>query len=233
MRADGGRAPHGVKNNPCMSLLSRLRRHFGINVVQVMERELGQAAASPFRGQDGIECRVLSEQETLAFATDPALELNAAWVRAAFAGGGVCLGAVHAGRLIAYTWLAYVDTQYAKRVWVRVGGAFRYSYKSFVRLEHRGRRIIQALHALADRPDLRGGRRYALNFVDAANPASFAALRRAGSRTIGYVGYAKCFGRLLAVRSPGVRRAGIWIYDPAPARIAARMRPCPSPESSA
>lgn len=216
-----------------MSLLSRMRRYFGINVLQVLQRELGETAASAACGLGGVECRVLSEPETLAYATDPALELKAGWVRDAFARGGVCLGAVHAGRLIAYTWLAYADTQYTKRVWIRFDGAFRYSYKSFVRPEHRGQRIVQALHALADHPLLRCGRRRALNLVDLDNHASFAALRRAGSRTIGYVGYAKCFGRLLVLHTPGARRAGIRIYDPAPSRIAARMRACPSPESSA
>lgn len=216
-----------------MRLLSRLRRHLGINFLQVLQRDLGEAAATGPCGHEGIECRMLSEAEALAFATDPALELKPSWVRDAFARGSVCLGAVHAGRLIAYTWLAYSDTEYARRVWVRFGGGFRYSYKSFVRPEHRGRRIVQALHALADHPLLRSGRRHALNLVDAANRPSFAALRRAGSRTVGYVGYAKCFGRLIAFHSPGARRAGIRIYDPAPARIAARMRACPSPESSA
>lgn len=220
-----------------MSLASRMRRYLGINVVRVLQRELGCAAlgyvAQP-RCARNIECRVLSEQEALGFASDPQLELTPPWVRNAYAGGGVCIAAIESGRLLGYTWLAFGVTRYAGGVSIRFDGRFRYSYKSFVRPECRGQRIAQALHALADRPDLRRGRSYALNFVELDNHPSLAALERAGSRTLGYAAYAKCFGMVVAVRSPAVKRAGIQLYgrrfyEYIWARIAARIRAWPTP----
>src|SRR5688572_1913890 len=191
-----------------MNLASCLRRYFGIHILRVLVRELGTAAA-PAPLEDGIECRLLTEREVLDFAVEPALQLDAAWIRNAFANGGACLGALQAGRLIGYNWLAYADTQYARGVWLRLQVPFRYSYKTFVRPEYRGRRIAQALHALADQSELRRGRFLAVNLVDACNHASLAALRRTGSRTLGWIGFSKCLGVVLAFHSPGVRRAGL------------------------
>src|SRR4051812_24514994 len=171
-----------------MSLASRMRRYLGINVLRVLQRELGTAAqgyaALGYAGHPqcarNIECRVLSEQEALQFSNDPQLELTPAWVCNAYAAGGVCIGAIEGGRLIGYTWLAFGVTRYASGVSVRFDARFRYSYKSFVRPEFRGQRIAQALHALADQPDLRRGRSHALNFVEIDNHPSRAALERAG-----------------------------------------------------
>jgi hypothetical protein len=215
-------------------LLPRARRYLGMNFLHVMQHDVGaasRAAGAPRK----VECRELSEDEVLAFAADPALELDPQWVRGAFARGAVCLGALQNGRLLGYNWLAYGDTAYAAGVWIELDDSLRYSHKSFVRPEHRGQRIIQDLHALADRPELWRGRRASVNFVDADNFASLAALERAGARTLGYASYARIFGALIAFRSPGLRRAGIRLCAPPPARIADTMQAWPdrSPRSSA
>jgi len=89
-----------------------------------------------------------------------------------------------------------------------------------VRPECRGRRILQALNALADRPELRRSQHFAVAFVNADNHASLAAFERSGSRRIGFIAYVKCFGAVLALRSPGVKRAGVTFY-----RLEARSRP--------
>jgi GNAT superfamily N-acetyltransferase len=215
-----------------MELVSCMRRYLGMNVVRVLQRELG---ATPVPGASGnIECRILSEEQVLGFAFDPQLELSPCWIRNAYAHGGVCVGALERSRLVGYTWLAFEDTQYTAGVWIGLDAKYRYSYKSFVRPAYRGQRIAQALHALADDPSLRRGRRFAVNFVDLDNHRSIAALQRAGSRSIGYAAYAKCFGVVLALRSPALRRAGVRFYGSTPRRIAARMRawPTPTPGSS-
>jgi GNAT superfamily N-acetyltransferase len=209
-----------------MRLVSCMRRYAGINILRVLQRDLGGAARVPCTRRN-IECRVLSEHELVAFALDPQLELDHAWVRNAYASGGVCLGALEDRRLLGYTWLAFRDTPYTRGVWIGFDSKFRYSYKSFVRPQYRGQRIAQALHALADEPELRRGRCLAVNVIDVDNLASRAALERAGSRTIGYAAYAKCFGVLIALRSPALRRAGISFYRPTRARI--RMRAWPTP----
>jgi len=211
-----------LRGSPARRLLPRARRYLGMNFLRVMQHEIGDAARAA-GGPRALECRELAEPEVLAFAADPALELDAQWVRGAFARGAVCLGALQQGRLLGYNWLAYGDTPYAEGVWVELDPSLRYSHKSFVRPECRGQRVIQGLHALADRPALWRGRRASVNFVEADNFASLAALQRAGARTLGYATYTKIFGALLAFRSPGLRRAGIRLYAPRPAGIADRM----------
>jgi len=189
-------------------LMSRLRRHLGINVVRVFERELGQAARIE-SSCPSLECRVLSEAETEAHCGDAELELNQAFIRAAYANGGVCLGAFAEGRMVGYNWLAYSVTLIAEGVCVEFGPVFRYSYKSFVRPAYRGRRIVQALHYLADQPALRAGRTRAMNFVHTDNLSSIASLEHAGSRTVGYAAFVRCFGLVLSLSSAGAKRCGV------------------------
>jgi hypothetical protein len=223
-----------LKGSLARRLLPRARRYLGMNFLHVMKHDVGDASRVALP-QQRLECRELSEDEVLGFAADPALDLDAQWVRAAFARGAICLGALEGGRLLGYNWLAYGDTPYAAGVWIELDPSLRYSHKSFVRPEYRGQRIIQALHALADRPQLWRDRRSSVNFVDADNFASLSALQRAGARTLGYATYAKIFGAVIAFRSPGLRRAGIRLCAQPPARIADTMQAWPdrSPRSSA
>jgi GNAT superfamily N-acetyltransferase len=207
-------------------LLPRMRRYLGVNFLRVMQYECGDGGGIP-RSERNAECRVLSEDEVLAFAVDPELELDEQWVRGAFARGAVCLGAVDSGRLLGYAWLAFCDTPYARGVWIHLDPDMRYLHKSFVRPGYRGQRIIHALHAFADRPELWRGRHASVNFVEADNFASLAALQRVGSRTLGYAAYARIFGAVVAFRSLGVRRAGIRLSAPPPAGAADRMAAWP------
>ena len=193
--------------------MSRLRRHLGLNVVRVFERALGQAACIESPCPD-LECRVLSEADAADQCGDAELELDEAFVHAAYANGGVGLGAFVAGRLVGYNWLAYAPTPIAEGVCVEFGPALRYSYKSFVRPAYRGLRIVQALHHLADQPALRAGRTRAMNFVHTDNLPSIASLERAGSRAAGYALFLRCFGRVLSFSSAGARRCGVRFIAP-------------------
>ncbi|HEX6266969.1 MAG TPA: hypothetical protein VFZ81_08725 [Burkholderiales bacterium] len=196
----------------------------GIHVLRVMQHEYGDGGVVP-RSHRNVACRVLGEEEVLAFAVDPALELDEQWVRSAFARGALCLGAVENGRLLGYTWLGFRDTPCAAGVWIALDASLRYAHRSFVRPGYRRQRIVQALRALAERPEQWRGRRASVS-VDEARP---------GASTLGYAACATIFGILIALRSPGLRRAGIRFYAPPPARIADRMQAWPdrSPHSSA
>lgn len=199
-------------------LLPRLRRYIGVNVVLVLRRVLAGAPRVPCARAD-LECRPLGEAEALALAADPRLELSEQWIRQAYARDCICLGALVHGQLLGYTWLAFGDTPYEDRVWIGFDERLRYSYKSFVRPECRGERIMQSLHAVADRPELRRGRHFTVTFVNADNEASLAALERSGSRRIGFAVYARWFGLVLAYRSSGLKRAGISLYKPTRASL--------------
>ncbi len=192
-------------------LLPRLRRYMGVNVVFVLRRA---HAGEPRRVAlpSGLECRPLSEEEALAFAADPQLELSAEWVRAAYAREHLCVGALLHGALLGYTWLAFGDTAYEGGIWAGFQERLRYAHKSFVRPECRGQRILRALHARADRPELCRGRHFTVAFVNGDNGRSLAAFERSGFRVVGHAAYLKCFGALFVFRSAGVKRAGITLY---------------------
>jgi GNAT superfamily N-acetyltransferase len=201
-----------LKNFIAERFLTRARRHLGMNFVRVLQHGVGDAVKSAGRRHPRVACRVLSEGEALAFAADPALRLSRQWVRAAYARGAVGLGAMQDGRLVGYTWLAYSDTPYDSTVWCALKPGLRYTYKSFVRPEYRGQRIIQALYAFADRPELWRGRRASLYLVNSDNLASLASLERIGCRSLGHVTYARIFDSVIAFHSPELRRAGIHLY---------------------
>lgn len=206
--------------------MRRLRLRHGVHVFRIYLRPLGQAARIPC--PDDVSVRLLEEGEVLAHCADPRMDLREAQVRGAFARGNRCLGAFIEGRLVGYNWLAYGPTPHLGGVWARFGEALRYSYKTYVHPDFRGRRIAQALHAFADDPALREGKRYALNFVDIDNLPSFAALERSGSRIAGYAGYLLWCGRMIAFRSPGASRHGFAFYRPGASAPTQRIAPIAS-----
>lgn len=190
------------------------RRYLGMGFLRVMSYGIGDAARAAGERRD-VVCRELSEQEVLELAEeDAALRLPVPWVRAAFGRGAICVGALRDGHLIGYTWFSYGDTPYSPEVWVSFPPAMRYSCKGFVRPEHRGQRILQALHAFADRPELWRGRRKSVSLVDADNFSSLTALARAGARMLGHATYARIFGAIVAWHSPGLLRAGVCVSAP-------------------
>lgn len=194
-------------------LLPCARRYLGMGFLRVMEYRIGDAARAAGERRD-VVCRELSEPEVLAFAEDATLRLAAPWVKAALGRGAICVGALRGAHLIGYTWFSFGDTPYSPGVWVSFPPAVRYSCKGFVRPEHRGQRILQALHAFADRPELWRGRRASVSLVDADNFSSLTALARAGARMLGHATYARIFGAVVAWHSPGLLRAGVCVSAP-------------------
>jgi hypothetical protein len=206
----------------------------GIHRLRVLQYELGEGGGIP-RSHRNAECRLLTEEEALAFAVDPALGLEEQWIRDAFARGELCLAALDGGQLLGYAWLAFGDAPCAGGVWTRLGPGVRQVHAMFVRPGYSAPRIAHALNALAERAPLWHGRRVTVSFVDADEYAALMPLQRAGARTLGHVVCARLFGTVVAWRSAGVRRAGLRFCAPPPGAIADRMEPWfrQSPPSSA
>lgn len=195
-------------------LVQALRRRCGLNLFRIYVRPLGSAARIAC-ACEGLQIRLLGEDEVVGYCAEAEMDLREPQVRAAFARGDRCIGAFAEGRLIAYTWLAYAATPHIRGVWADFSPQLRYSYKTFVHPRYRGKRVVQAMHAFCDDPALRRGKAFALNYVDIENFASFAALERAGSRVAGFAGYVQAFGALFSFRSPGAWRWGFRFYVPA------------------
>lgn len=204
-------------------VLHLVRMRGGITVMRVYSRPLGRASRVSCL-QPGVSIRILEADELVAWAGDAEMDLREAQIRAAYGRGGLCIGAVVDGKLVAYTWLAFSPTPHINGVWVETGPTARYSYKSFVHPAYRGKRILQALHAFADGSDLRRGRNHAIDLVDLENFNSCAALERAGSRLAGFVGYLGCFGAFVAFRSRGARECGVRLFRESSGRAPRQLR---------
>jgi GNAT superfamily N-acetyltransferase len=206
----------------------------GIHWLRVLQYELGEDGGIP-RSHRNAQCRLLSEEEALAFAVDPALGLEEQWIREAFARGELCLAALEGGRLVGHAWIAFGDAPCGGGVWARLGPGLRHVHAMFVRPGYSARRIAHALNAHAERAPLWHGRRVTVTFVEAHEYAALLPLQRAGSRTLGHVVCARLFGKVVAWRSAGVRRAGLRFCAPPAGAIADRMEPWlqQSPPSSA
>jgi GNAT superfamily N-acetyltransferase len=184
----------------------------GLYVFRVLRTPLEPGASQEAR--PGLVVRLAPESELAACATDPALELSAPRIREAFRRGDVCVGAFLEGKLVGYVWFAYRTAQHVKGVWVDFPDEAIYRYKSFVRPEHRGKRIAALLYHRADEIFERAGRRYVLLCIETHNYASIAAATRGGATPLGWFAYWQAGRRLFALCSRGVERAGLRFFIP-------------------
>jgi hypothetical protein len=201
--------------------MTRLERSCGLWVYCVNVRPL-KAQPNTARPLPELTFRKLTATELLEAAEDPDLDLDLdpQFIREATARGDLAWGAFEHDRLVGYTWRASSQAPFADGVWVRVPTPFQYGYKSYTLPSHRGLGIYPATGRVADQESLELGYPAMLHLVDIANIASLRAANQLGSRTAGYAGYLKLFGRRLTFRSPGARAIGVQLYVPRSARAA-------------
>lgn len=192
------------------AIMHHVGRRAGLHLFRVFSRKLDPSAmqsASP-----GLDLRVLSEAELLAWSTDPELDLSERMIRNAFRSGGVCVGAVAGGELAGYVWFAYDSAPHVKGVWVQVPGEAIYRYKSFVRPAYRGRRIAPSLYRFADSVVYRPGREYVINCIATHNFSSIAASKTSGGQAFGYLAYWQTGNRFISFHSESLKRRGFRFY---------------------
>ena len=215
--------------------LSRLERLFSLSVYCVNVRTLkDRSDAAP---STGITYRKLNAAELLAAADHIDLDLAPEFISEAMERGDLAWGAFEHDKLVGYTWRAASQAPFMDGLWVRVPHPLQYGYKSYTRPSHRGRGIYPAVGRVADEQSMQLGYPAMLHLVDIANIPSLRAANELGSKTSGYAGYVKLFGRRLTFRTPGARSIGVELYMPkggnkSSATQASRPSPLsPSPRS--
>ena len=198
-----------------------LRSHLGVHLLKVLAMPLDMVHGNQ-TAHDYLDYVALTEDEVLAWCSDPELELDEARVRAAYQRGDVCVAALDAGRVIGYMWFAFGPVPHIRGIWVKFGPAARYSYKSFIRPSYRGRGIAPQLYRRANEICPRRGRVLNVLMVDIDNEASLRASYAAGRVPVGYAGFFTLLGLTFTFRSPGARRCGFAFYRPRPAMHARR-----------
>ena len=194
-------------------ILERVERLLRLSVYRVNVRAL-RRRSNP-APSTGITYRKLDAAELLA-ATDPQLDLDLdpEFIRTATARGDLAWGAFEGDKLVGYTWRSSAEAPFMDGLWVRVPRPLQYGYKSYTQSSHRGRGIYPAVGRVADEQSLELGYPAMLHLVDISNIASIRAANQLGSRTSGYAGYIKLFGRPVTFRTPGARSLGVELFLP-------------------
>jgi GNAT superfamily N-acetyltransferase len=192
--------------------LLRLECLFRLSVYCVNVRALKDR--SDVAPSTGITYRKLTAAELLAATDNIELDLAPEFISEAMERGDLAWGAFEHDQLVGYTWRAASQAPFMDGLWVRVPRPLQYGYKSYTRPSHRGRGIYPAVSRVADEQSIELGYPAMLDLVDIANIASHRAANKLGSRTSGYAGYVKLFGRRLTFRTPGARSIGVELYMP-------------------
>lgn len=189
-----------------------LARRAGFRLFRFFARPLGDAAEG--RAPGGLDLGLVGEEEALRLCSDPALDLRSDWVRAAFARGDHCVGAVEAGLLVGYCWIAFRPVHHLDGIWVECGPESVWTYKSLVRPSHRGRGIVAALYRFADAQCRARGRSTSILCVEDHNAPSVRAAFNSGYGHAGYAAYLRGRNGVRAWYSAGLEPLGVRFYLP-------------------
>lgn len=164
---------------------------------------------------NGIEFRLLDEDQIRRHGSDPEFDLSAARMKAARARGDVCVAATHRGGLAGYCWFAFEPLPHLDGVWVRFPQDALWVYKSFVRPAYRGLGIASRLYDFAESVGPERGRDCSLICVESHNSPSISAARRAGYGDSGRAGYMRLGGTFRDWYSDSIRSRGVGFFVPA------------------
>ena len=188
-------------------LARQLARRGRLHVLRVFHRPLDAAARFP--ALPGFELRALSLSEVRHYSDDAALQLREPMISEVLGRGDLCLGALQAGNLVGYLWVAYAAAPHVDGIWVKVPPRAVYVFKSFVPPAHRGRGIAAALYRAVDSLAARPDREAMVSCVELHNYPSIAVTLRTGNRPLGALAYWRAGRWFAAFHSAGVRRMGL------------------------
>jgi GNAT superfamily N-acetyltransferase len=189
-------------------LMGALARHAGLRLFRLFSRQVEDGVRNAPAG-----LRLLDEAAVMALCGEAELDLAADRVGSALRRGDLCVAAFDGEQLSGYCWLAFAPLPHLDGVWVDFEPAAVWTYKSYVRPGHRGRRIAAALYRFADAECLARGRSRSIICVESHNRASIAAALAAGYRNAGWAAYSRRLGRFRSWYSPKARALEVRFYE--------------------
>jgi len=165
-------------------LMRALACHAGLRLFRLFRRQVEDVGR---KGPAGL--RLLDQDAVMALCSDAELDLAADRAASAFRRGDLCVAAFDGERLSGYCWLAFAPLPHLDGVWVDFAPEAVWTYKSYVRPAHRGRRIASALYRFTDAECRARGRSVSIICVESHNGPSVAAARAAGYGNAGWAGY--------------------------------------------
>ncbi len=186
----------------------RLVRRLGWKVVQVYRR----SHVTDFRPPEHLsedEFRLLTREKPAEYAGDETNQLPAGFVQSSLTKGDLCIGAMKHGVLLRYTWWTNVPwCEEGGRILITIASTDNYGSKGYVRPEHRGQGIYEALLFACGQTFIDMGKTHTTFAVGMANSADLKVQKNVGVKPVGIAGYARVFGLYLTVRTPGARAIG-------------------------
>jgi hypothetical protein len=194
----------------------RLRTLLGLHIYGIHTRALSGPDAEPV-GKQGYSHRMFEPAEVdllLACTDNPRLNLDDAFVRAAFSKGDACSAVFFNGELISYNWMAFTPTHHVGGVYVDFSAKHRYGYHAFTLPEFRGRHAIRLFKAISDGYCVQRGRVSTIAFIAIDNDSSMRYALGTGYRRIGFAGYLKLGSLFIPFRTSRVREEGFKFFMP-------------------
>ncbi len=196
-----------------------------LTLCAVVVRRLNPAPVVP-APPCGIDVRLATAEDLERACRQPELKLSRDWVRAAQDRGDMCVASFAGERMVAYMWRSFSAAPHLHGLWVHFEKPYRYGYNAFTLPEFRGRHLSEAMGPILDPHSLAHGFTHAISFIESHNYSSLASDMRRGSVCVGWVGYARLFGRVWPFRSPGARHHRFGFF-PRPKRLADGAIPPP------
>jgi GNAT superfamily N-acetyltransferase len=190
-------------------LMHALARHAGLRLFRLFSRKVEDGV---WKAPAGL--RLLDVHAVMALCGEAELDLAADRVASAFRRGDLCVAAFDGEQLSGYCWLAFAPLPHLDGAWVDFEPEAVWTYKSYVRPAHRGRRIAAALYRFADAECRARGRSRSIICVESHNGPSVTAARAAGYRGAGWAGYLRRPNGVQGWYSPQARALKVRFYDP-------------------
>lgn len=190
-------------------LMVRYRHRFMLSWVVLRDV---QKAPRPSALGSSRQVRVATLEELITAAADSRSNLDAQWVREAYARGELCYAVFEGERILSYTWRAFRPTPHEKGLQVRFDPNYVYGYYAYTHPLHRRQGLQNAVDYYSDHWLKELGYNWGLGFIETYNWASFIAQEKRGARKIGYAGYLTLFGKVFTFRSPGAKKYGFGFF---------------------
>ncbi|MFO1217395.1 MAG: hypothetical protein U1E89_03315 [Burkholderiaceae bacterium] len=204
----------GVVATVRRKMVERLEQMLGLRIFGIYCRPIATPAPQE-PVVPGFQARLFhrgDEQELLACALRPELELNAEFVRAALGKGDVCAAVLQNGQIVAFNWSAFTPTRVRGDVHVAFDDRYRYGYFAFTLPEYRGRHLPRMVAWQRDRYCLKLGRTRSIAYISIDNLSSIRQATALGSRRVGFAGYLKKGSVFRSFRTDGVREHGFRFF---------------------
>ncbi len=190
-------------------------------ILRGMTVEVGDVSRDMFDAGD-CQTRFATRDELLAAAADDEVkaEMTPAFIEAALARGDECYGVFDGDCLVSFGWYSSQPTEVSPTLVLHFDPRWRYMYKGYTRVSHRGKRLHGIGMSLALRAYAERGFSGLISYVASNNFRSLRSTERMGYRGFGDVYVARWLGRDLSWASPGCANYGFRVEpndaDPSP-----------------